>query len=69
MMRVIAFDKLEAFAGRVTPLLLEREAENCFLLGRIAELSRRAGGRIRPMTVRTRRGRSKPRTAVSSRPR
>src|SRR5215207_7131983 len=44
-MRVIAFDNLEAFAERVTPLLLEREAENCFLLGRIAELSRHTGGR------------------------
>ena len=39
-MRVIAFDDLTTFADRVRPMLLEREAENCFLLGRMHELSR-----------------------------
>ena len=36
-MRVLSFDNPAAFAERVTPLLVRREAENCFLLGRISE--------------------------------
>jgi predicted GNAT family acetyltransferase len=36
-MRVVTFADHEAFAGHVTPLLMRREAENNFLLGRISE--------------------------------
>ena len=36
---VFQFDNLSTFAERVTPLLMEREAENCFLLGRLCELA------------------------------
>ena len=38
-MRIIRFDDLPTFARQVTPLLTDREAENCFLLGRIGDLS------------------------------
>ena len=43
-MRVIRLDNVAAFARCVRPMLVEREAENCFLLGRISELSAAADG-------------------------
>jgi GNAT superfamily N-acetyltransferase len=38
-MHVVAFENVGTFAERVTPLLLQREAENCFTLGRLWELA------------------------------
>jgi predicted GNAT family acetyltransferase len=38
-MRVVRFDSVATFVERVTPVLLEREAENCFTLGRLSELA------------------------------
>jgi GNAT superfamily N-acetyltransferase len=48
-MRVVQFDNVAAFGARVTPFLIEREAENCFTLGRLSELSGVAGHEPPPL--------------------
>jgi len=48
-MRVVPYDNVATFAERVTPFLLQREAENCFTLGRLSELAGAAPGAAPPL--------------------